>query len=229
MEGWRMEEESSESGNAAAAFEALRAEVSRLAEAIEGLRTELVENRGPDLTPTLAQIAKAQNIAAQHLGVIQQHPVLRMTPEQHGQALVNAGQEMMGEPVHQLRDAAAGVRNAGQQLGALIGAARSKRRQLEVLAWSSATALLVGLLLSPFLARLLPFGLDMSVAASIVGTDRWNAGISLMKSTNPAAWETLAAEMNLAQANHAVLSTCRATAAKAKKDQRCTIVVSAPE
>ena len=49
-----------------------------------------------------------------------------------------------------------------------------------------------------------------------------------MKSTNPAGWETLAAEMNLAEVNHDALSTCREASEKTKKEQRCVIVVPAP-
>jgi hypothetical protein len=79
---------------------------------------------------------------------------------------------------------------------------------------TGAALLLVGLLLSPFAARLLPFS--------------WNAGQALMKSTNPVGWASLAAEMNLMEPNHAVLSACRDVAERTKKEQRCTIVVPAP-
>jgi len=88
--------------------------------------------------------------------------------------------------------------------------------------------LVVGLLLSPFAARLLPFGWDAGVAAAILHADRWSAGQALMKSTNPTGWATLAAEINLAETNHDALSACRDAAARTKKEQRCTIVVLAP-
>jgi hypothetical protein len=87
---------------------------------------------------------------------------------------------------------------------------------------------LLGLLVSPFAARLLPFGWDAGVAATILHTDRWSAGQALMKSSNPEGWSTLAAEINLAEANHDALSMCREAAARLKKEQRCTIVVPAP-
>jgi hypothetical protein len=49
-----------------------------------------------------------------------------------------------------------------------------------------------------------------------------------MKSSDPAGWATLAAEMNLAEANHDALSMCREAAARTKKEQHCSIVVPAP-
>ena len=87
---------------------------------------------------------------------------------------------------------------------------------------------MVGLVLSPFAARLLPFGWDAAVAATIMHSDRWNAGKALMKSSNPGGWETLAAEMNLAETNHDALTACRETAQRTKKEQRCVISVLAP-
>jgi hypothetical protein len=65
---------------------------------------------GADLTPTLAQIAKAQNIAAQHLGVIQKYPALRMTSAEHGEQIKRAGAAVMGEAVRHSRDAATEAR-----------------------------------------------------------------------------------------------------------------------
>jgi len=83
------------------------------------------------------------------------------------------------------------------------------------------------LLLSPFVARLLPFGWDAGVAATILHADRWNAGQQLMKSTNPGGWAALQAEISLAEANHGNLTTCREAAQRTKKEQHCTIVVPA--
>lgn len=105
---------------------------------------------------------------------------------------------------------------------------RGKRQQWEWIGITAAVALMIGLLLSPSVARLLPFGWDAGVAAIIMHTDRWNAGQEIMKYANPAGWAMLAAEMNLAEANHDALSTCREAAAKTKKEQHCSIVVPAP-
>jgi hypothetical protein len=123
-------------------------------------------------------------------------------------------------------DRAAEAFNEEQQnLAGLIGTVRTQRKHLEWLAITAAAALVVGLLLSPFAARLLPFGWDAGVAATILNADRWSAGQTLMKSSNPTGWATLAEEINLAEANHDALSACREAAARTKKEQRCTIVV----
>ena len=66
------------------------------------------------------------------------------------------------------------------------------------------------------------------MAATIMHADRWNAGQSLMKSSNPTGWATLAAEINVAEANHAALTACREAAERTKKEQHCSIVVPGP-
>ncbi len=78
----------------------------------------------------------------------------------------------------------------------MIGTVRTQRKQLEWLAITATAALIAGLLLSPFAARWLPFGWDAGIAATILHADRWSAGQTLMKSTNPTGWATLAAEIN---------------------------------
>jgi hypothetical protein len=114
-----------------------------------------------------------------------------------------------------------------RNLERVIGTVRGKRQQWEWLAITAAAALTVGLVLSPFAARLLPFGWDAAVAATILHADRWHAGQALMKSNDPAGWATLAAEMNLAEANHDALTACREAATRTKKEQHCSIVVPA--
>lgn len=66
------------------------------------------------------------------------------------------------------------------------------------------------------------------MAATILHANRWHAGQELMKSSYPGGWATLAAEINVAEANHDALSACRQAAEKSKKEQRCTIVVPVP-
>jgi hypothetical protein len=93
---------------------------------------------------------------------------------------------------------------------------------------TAAIALGAGLIVSPFLGRLLPFGLDGRMAATIMGADRWNAGAALMAAQSPEAWSDLESAAALLVPNKAALAACRDAAAKSKKEQRCILVVVAP-
>jgi hypothetical protein len=223
-----MRNDDESSGDAARAFEDLRAEVSVLRRSVELLPEEWKANQPPDYTESLGQITQGLSKVVGRLQAIEQHPALKSTPAQYQAAILAAGRDLMSQAAGQIDQATDVFRREQQNLVGVIGTVRTQRKQWEWLVISAASALLVGLLLSPFAARLLPFGWDAGVAATILHADRWSAGQALMKSTNPTGWATLAAEINLAEANHDALSTCRETAARTKKEQRCTIVVPAP-
>jgi hypothetical protein len=214
-------------GDAARAFEDLRAEVSVLRRAVESLPEEWEANQPPDYTESLGQITQGLSKVVGRLQSIEQHPALNATPAQYQAAILAAGRDLMSQAAGRIDQATDVFKREQQNLAGVIGTVRTQRKQLEWLAITAAAALLVGLLLSPFAARLLPFGWDAGVAATIMHADRWSAGQALMKSTNPTGWATLNAEMNLAEANHDVLTACREAAARTKKEQRCTIVVPA--
>lgn len=214
-------------GDAVQAFEALQAEVIRIGRDIGALHTALIEHRGPDLTPTLGELAKAQQLAAKKLHAIEQHPAIRMTGEQYRQTLENAGTALVQDAARRVQEASWSVAAEAKRLEATIGTARTKRRQLEVLAGVAGAALLVGILLAPFLARLLPFGLDENVAALVLHRNRWDAGAQLMAAGNPDGWKSLRISHDLVRDNESAISQCRETATKSKKEQRCLITVTA--
>lgn len=61
-----------------------------------------------------------------------------------------------------------------------------------------------------------------------MNADRWTAGSTLMQSGDPKGWRGVVDASNLVRANTDVLTACAEAAAKAKKDQSCTISVKAP-
>ena len=176
----------------------------------------------------MGEITQGLSAVVGRLNIIEQHPALNATPEQHQAAIVAAGQDVMNRAAGRIDAAADAFKREQQNLAGVIDTVRAQRKQRKWLAITAAAALVVGLLLSPFAARLLPFGWEAGVAATILHTDRWSAGQALMESTNPTGWATLAAEINLAETNHEAWNACREAAARMKKEQHCVIVVPAP-
>jgi len=224
-----MEDEADHHGAAdpAQAFEDLRAEVSVLRRAIEALPGAWEESRPPDYTPSLGTIAKGLAAVDNRLAGIEKHPALRLTSEQHQQAVAQAGNMLMREAAQKLDRAAQDAERERHQLVGLIGTVRKQDEQRNWLLYAASGALVVGLLVSPFVAGALPFGGDTAVAAVIMKADRWNAGIALMQAGSPDGWRGLADASNLVRVNQEALAACREAAAKAKKEQRCTITVPA--
>jgi len=220
-------EEQHDTSDPARAFEDLRAEVSVMRRAVEALPGAWEDNQPPDYSPDLGRIAKGLAVVAAQLDAINKHPALTMTPEQHRQAIAQAGNGLMREAAQKLDQATRDTERERQQLVNLIGTARRRAEQRNWLIYTGLAAFVVALLLSPFLYAALPFGLDGQVAAFIMKADRWDAGEELMQAGSPEGWQSAVNAWNLVRANQKEIATCSDEAAKTKKDQRCTITVPA--
>jgi hypothetical protein len=222
-------DDDSEPTAAEQAFDALRAEVAAMRQAMRSL-PDLIKTIRPatDYTETLGVIAKKLEGVANFMAAIEQHPAIRTTPAQYNQAIAAAGERLITKSVRELDDATAAAVAERRDLAAMIGTMRGKWKQWEWLAWTGSGAFFLGLLISPMFARVLPFGWDGHVAAFIMNADRWDAGSALMKAQSPEAWDVLMAAGKLTADNSAALGACRDAAAKTKKEQHCGIVVPAP-
>jgi len=218
----------SESGDAAEAFEHLTQEVSVLHHTVEELVDAIQLKEPPDYSSTLGEIAQDLGSIRERLEQIERHPALRVSPVKFGEAVARAGSDAMREAANQLEQARRDNVRTTRELAEIIDSARTQDRQRKWIMITAAVALAGGIIVSPFLARLLPFGWDDRMAATIMGADRWNAGAALMAAQSPEAWRALMDAGKLTADNSAVLGVCRETAAKMKKEQHCTVVVPAP-
>jgi hypothetical protein len=209
----------------AKAFEDLRAEVSVLRKAVEALPAAIRENRPPDYAQDLAVIGKGLDEIGGQLDTIQKSPALRLSPEQQGVAIANAGRTMISEAADALRRAAQEADRERYNLSQMIGIVKAKRQEWRDLLWTAGVMLVIGLFVSPFIAGFLPFGLNARIAALVMMRDRWDAGEALMEAGNPPGWAQLVADTNLAHDNREKITACREIANKTKKDERCTITV----
>lgn len=218
-----------QAGDPAQAFEDLRAEVSVLRRAIEGLPTTIREHRPPDYSQDLAILGKGLDEIGQSLETVLASPALNLTPEQQGQGIARAGTALVREAAQRLDRAAQEAERERARLSGLIGQAWARDRQVRLLCWTGGVAFAVGLLVSPILASVLPFGLNARVAALVMHEDRWTAGGALMRAANPAGWDRVVADGRLADENRDALDACRVTAVESGKAHRCTVMVAAPQ
>jgi hypothetical protein len=221
-------DEDSEPTAAERAFDALRTEVATLRQALRSVPEVILKNQPADYTETLGAIAKNLEMVGKFMAAIEQHPAIRTTPAQYNQAIAAAGEGLMHKSVRELEGAMAAAVTERRELAAMIGTMRGKWKQWEWLGWTGIGALILGVLISPMFARVLPFGWDGHVAAFIMNGDRWDVGSALMKAQSPEAWSVLMAAGKLTADNSAALAACRDAAAKSKKEQHCGIVVPAP-
>jgi hypothetical protein len=221
-------DDDSEPTAAERAFDALRAEVAAMRQVMRSLPEVIIKSQPADTTETLGAIAKRLEIVGNFMAAIEQHPAIRTTPAQYNQAIAAAGEGLITKSVRTLDIATAEAVKERRELAAMIGTMRGKWKQWEWLGWTGIGAFFLGLLISPMFTRVLPFGWDGHVAALIMNADRWGAGTALMQAGNPEAWRGLMDDFNLVKSNQEALAACHAAAAKSKKEQHCSIVVSPP-
>jgi hypothetical protein len=218
-----MEEEQQHdgAGDPAQAFEALRAEVAALRQAIEAA----AERTAPDYSPDLGRITQAVNGVIDGLEAIEAHPAVRMTPDQFGQAMTRTGREMMNEVVQKYDRARQDAERERHQLAGMIGTLRGKRNQVFWLAAVFVGTFVFTMLASPVLLGELPFGWNTNAAATVMQADRWDAGSALMQAASPQGWQDLVAASDLVQANQDAIAACQQAARNQGKEQRCEIRV----
>jgi len=216
-------------GDPAQAFEDLRAEVSVLRRAIEALPAAMRESRSPDYSQDLAVIGKGLDEMGEQLETILKSPALTRTPEQQGQAIANAGANLIREAAQRLDRAAQEAERERSRLSGIIGQAWAQDRQFRLLCWTGGVALAVGLLLSPVVAGVLPFGLNGRVAALVMREDQWTAGNDLMRRGNPQAWNRFSADAAVMSDNREAIDACRAALVRTGKSQRCVVTLTPPD
>ena len=205
---------------AAEAFEALRAEVSQLRTALEGLPTT-----APDYSPTLAAIA-------QSLAAMEAHPALRLTPDALASQVRHASEAAQQQGRRELANAVQRVDAAGADLERLAEQRRTGREQVRQVAIMTAVGAVAGVVVwvcfSGPIARALPAGWSVpeKMAAAALNLDRWDAGARLMQSENPQGWAHVAEGAKLERENRPALGACWRAATLTGKAQRCMVILN---
>lgn len=229
-----------DAGDPAQAFEALRASVETMARELAGEMTVIrkgVETafdefekfqQPPDYGRDLGAIVQQLAHVGERLQAVEQSPILRHGAEHYAARLERGGRDLMEKAQQALSRQAGDLERMTGNLARHVVGARERQQQDRWLWGAGAAGLVAGVLLTLFLPRVLPGSVDMAVAATIMSADRWTAGGTLMQSGSPGGWRNLVEAGNLVRENKAALRDCAEAAAKAKKDQKCTITVAAP-
>jgi hypothetical protein len=233
--GMEFEPQSAEdgAGDPAAAFEALRVTIETQGAAIGAEMTiirkgvEAAFDRfdklasPPDYGADLGRVIQSLGQVAERLAAVERSPILRQGPDHYARTLERSGEGLV-------RTAAQQLERAGRNLAAHVSSARERKRQDWWLVGVGVVGLVLGILLTLFTPRVLPFSAAPHVASIVMGDTPWRSGMNLMAFDSPAAWNRVVLADQLIEANKNEVAACREAAARTNQDQRCTIAVAAP-
>jgi ElaB/YqjD/DUF883 family membrane-anchored ribosome-binding protein len=204
-----------EADGAERAFAALRAEVAaqhRVLERIAAMLAAPDRQEAPDYSPTLGAIAKELKAVTARLDTLER----RTSPATLGQQAIELRLEIekASEEVRRgLGHSQDRLDGAVRKLEGLIGSARERREQQQWLWTAGGLGVMLGVLLWFLLPLVLPWGAGDWLAALPIGGGPLQAGASLMRRADPAAWERMVRLYNACPADRAT-KLCAAALAR---------------
>ena len=219
---------------AAEAFARLEGELALMRRAVQHLASERADIVIPDYGPTLTDMAKRMGAISESLKVMAGHPAMQMTPDSIGQRIAAAAESARRSDHERISQARSDLNHAAQEMRSVTAHARTAAEQRQQLYQVAGGAVLAGILLWSFLpgtiARAMPEGWRWPerLAARMVGAStRWDAGVRLMQSDSPEAWNALVQAADIQRDNRDAIDTCRKSAATSQQPVRCTVKIRA--
>ena len=239
-EGIEPEALDEDAGDPAAAFDALRrtietqgaqigAEMTVIRRGLEAAfdQFEKIEPQA-DYKPQLAQLVQALDNVAERMHGVEQSPILRQGAQHYAAVLERSGEGLVRTAVQQLERQASDLERISSVLASHNKSAFHRKDQDFRMWMAGLVGLFVGIFLILLLPRFLPFSADTHVAATVIGQDRWNAGVTMMRVADPRSWRGVADSSQLVRDNAEAIGQCAEAARTAGSDQQCTITVKAP-
>jgi len=182
-------------GDIARALEDLRAEISLIRHAVEGLTA--VRERAPDYTPTLGEMSADLEMLQSTLGQIRQSPALALTPATLTVEIVKAAAAARLEDVRKLDEVREALSRSIGRIDGIVHRGQAAEGQKRRLVWScTATAIAAMLLWSVLpgvVARTLPGSWHVPewMAARTMGTDMSSAAQRLQETASEGSPESV--------------------------------------
>lgn len=219
-------------GEAAQAFEELRAEVTLMRRAVERLTAERMEvPEPPDYSETLGVIANNITATAQRVDMLVKSPMLAMTPEQLAGRITAVASTARQEDRQTIATARTSLEDVTRQLHSYVVSARRGDEQNRWLMWTAIGGVVIGIILwtvfAGVVARAMPASWQWpeKMAARSLDLPMWEGGQRLMRASAPDAFANIAAGDRIVTANRKVLEACRQRANRSQETIRCTINV----
>lgn len=222
-----------ESDPAAEAFARLEGEMAMVRHTVQNMARERAEIVIPDYTATLGKMANQLEQVSDRLAAIGGKPAIELTPEDIAVQIKRASLDMLRDSSDLFRQGRKDLDTATGRLAAIVGRIRTEAEQKRQIWRFAGMGALAGILLCSILpgtiARAMPesWHWPERMARKAVGEPTIvEAGIRLIRSQNPEAWEDLAAAQRILSENREALARCNERAVKAEEAVNCSIKIS---
>jgi len=216
----------------AAMDERVDGQMTAMLSALEQIAAQIAQQQGSDHNPTLVKLVGNVAEVGKRMKAVEQSALLRLTPETLAEYIMMAAAEARDDDKRAIKELKELARDTMTAMRNAIGRLRDRQQQRWHMVYAAGGAALAASLLWAFypgwVANIAPdsWRWPEGVARRALGEPSlWDAGIRLMHTGNPQAWQIIVATTRLQDDNHAALTACERTATKAKKPVPCTITV----
>lgn len=225
-------EAATETDPATEAFARLEGEMAMVRHTVQNMARERADIVIPDYTATLGQMADQLAQVSKTLNAIGSKPAIELTPDDIADQIKRASLDMLRDSGDLFRQGRKDLDNATGRLAAIVGRVRAEDDQKRQTWRFAGLGVLAGILLWSILpgaiARAMPESWQWPerMARKAMGEPTIvEAGIRLIRSQNPEAWEELATAQRILSANQESLNRCNERAAKAEKSVSCSLQI----
>lgn len=216
-----------ESGNAAAAFMALRDEIAAQHAALTALADQMQQHRKPppDYTDDISRMVQAIHGLTRRLEALEAAPALARTALQHHRTVSEEAAALMKQPLLRLEDKAERLHTILKFYANRFLGARERKRQN----WSVAANFIIGFLIGAWLMVVLPSqisdGLAARIATRVMDMDMAEAGLRMLHTAKPMAWRNYDFGYKIYAGNSNAIHDCHARMRYTGEAQTCTITI----
>lgn len=221
-----------ETDPATEAFARLEGEMAMVRHTVQNMARERADIVIPDYTATLGQMADQLAQVSKTLTAIGNKPAIELTPEDIAAQIKRASLDMLRDSSDLFRQGRKDLDLATGRLAAIVGGVRTegeqKRQTWRFAGIGLAAGMLLWSILPGTIARAMPesWHWPERMARKAVGEPTiLEAGIRLIRSQNPQAWEELAEAQLILSENREALTRCTEKARQEERPVRCSIQI----
>ncbi|WP_336947608.1 DUF6118 family protein [Asaia sp. HN010] len=208
------------SGNAAQAFDDLRAEVSVLRKSVERLPEDWRDAMPPDTSLDLGQVKRAIGVIEQRLGEIEGQSVLRMSPAEFRVGIERVVSERLTGALSGIVVVEKELAEESEALRSALPQLRDAVRQKRLLGILFGVGLLIGVVAPVALLACMPVWVRQDLAIhSLPGTGTY-VGAGIMQRADPTFWEDVVDRYHFIDRHRDEIDLCRKYAAEDKDNDR---------